>query len=89
LKERILRHVILNWIPESIKLKSIRKGAAYRPMVTFLPPIPKRGTIDLLPQKPSVRYERERKIKLQEEALKSLTASKVAPSTITSAVVAV
>ncbi|GJJ68680.1 hypothetical protein EMPS_01026 [Entomortierella parvispora] len=70
LKERIIRHVVLNWIPESLKLKEIRKGAAYRPMVTFLPPIPKRGKIDLLPQKPSERYEREQKKKQEEEALK-------------------
>jgi len=76
LKERIIRHVALNWIPESIKRKGLTKGAAYRPIVTFLPPVPKRGKIDLLPQKPSVRYEREQKKRRDEEALKSQTATK-------------
>ncbi|GJJ68682.1 hypothetical protein EMPS_01028 [Entomortierella parvispora] len=87
LMERIIRHVILNWVPESLKLKEIRKGAAYRPMVTFLPPIPKRGNIDLLPQKPSARYEREQKKK--EEALKNHTATEAASSTQATPVLAV
>jgi len=88
LKERIIRHVVLNWIPESIKRREVYKGAAYRPIVN-LPPVPKRGTIDLLPQKPSARYEREQRKRREEEALKSQTASEVASSTITSPVVTV
>ncbi|GJJ68679.1 hypothetical protein EMPS_01025 [Entomortierella parvispora] len=75
LKERIIRHVALNWVPESLKLKEIRKGAAYRPMVTFLPPIPKRGKIDILLQKPSKRYEREQRKKREEMTLKSQSTS--------------
>jgi len=58
-------------------------------MVSFLPPIPKRGKLDLLPQKPSVRYEREQKKKQEEEALKSATATEDMSSAITSPAVAV
>ncbi|GJJ68652.1 hypothetical protein EMPS_00998 [Entomortierella parvispora] len=89
LKERIIRHVVLNWIPESIKLKELHRGFAYRPMVTFLPPIPKRGTIDLLPQKPSVRYEREQLKKKEEEALKSQATAEDVSSLIEPPVVTV
>ncbi|GJJ68649.1 hypothetical protein EMPS_00995 [Entomortierella parvispora] len=74
LKERIIRHMVLNWIPESVKVKGILKGSAYRPIATFLPPPLKRGTIDLLPQKPCVRYEREQKTKQAEEALQNQSA---------------
>ncbi|GJJ68647.1 hypothetical protein EMPS_00993 [Entomortierella parvispora] len=84
LKERIIRHIILNWIPESVKIKELHKGAAYRPMVTFLPPIPKKGKIELLPQKPSVRYEREQKKKAEEEALKSQAVAEDVPYPIVS-----
>ena len=83
MKERIIRYVVLNWIPESIKLREIRKGAAYRPLVTFLPPVPKRGNIDLLPQKPSVRYAREQKKKQEGEALKSQAVVEEVPSAVT------
>lgn len=54
--ERIIRHVVLNWIPEFIKRKEVFKGAAYRRIITFLPPVPKRGSIDVLPQTLYVRY---------------------------------
>jgi len=86
--ERIIRHVLLNWIPESIKLKEIHKSASYRPMITFLPPIPKRGKVDLLPQKPSVRYEREQKKRQEEEALKNQTVVEGASSLIAAPTVA-
>ncbi|GJJ74641.1 hypothetical protein EMPS_06999 [Entomortierella parvispora] len=89
LQERILRHVLLNWMPESIQRREIHKGFAYRPMVAFLPPIPKRGKIDLLPQKPSVRYEREQKKKREEEALKSQAAAAEDVSPAVAPVVAV
>ncbi|GJJ68651.1 hypothetical protein EMPS_00997 [Entomortierella parvispora] len=89
LTERVVRHVILNWVPESFKLKEIRKGAAYRPMVAFLPPIPKRGTIDLLPQKPSRRYEREQKKKREEEVLKNQIMTESVSSAIATPVVSV
>ncbi|GJJ68650.1 hypothetical protein EMPS_00996 [Entomortierella parvispora] len=86
--ERVIRHVVLNWVPESIKLKELFKSAAYRPMVTFLPPIPKRGTIDLLPQKPSPRYEREQK-KKREEALKNNAGAESMSSVAASPVVTI
>ncbi|GJJ74642.1 hypothetical protein EMPS_07000 [Entomortierella parvispora] len=88
LQERILRHVLLNWMPESIQRREIHKGFAYRPMVAFLPPIPKRGKIDLLPQKPSVRYEREQKKKREEEALKNKAAAEDGSSVTVSPIVA-
>ena len=81
--------MLLNWVPESLKQKEIRRGAAYRPMVAFLPPIPKKGKIDLLPQKPSARYAREQKKKQVEEVFKSQTAAEDTSSVITSPVVAV
>ncbi|GJJ68648.1 hypothetical protein EMPS_00994 [Entomortierella parvispora] len=87
LKERLIRHVVLNWIPQSIKLKEIRRGSAYRPIVTFLPPPPQRGTIVLLPQKQSVRYEKEQKKKQEEEALKGQISAKDVSSTASPAVV--
>jgi len=59
--ERIIRKIAFNWIPASIKDASMRKDAAYRPQLNFLPLAPKRGTIDVLPQRPSRRYEEEKK----------------------------
>jgi len=80
--------MVLNWIPESVKIKGILKGSAYRPIATFLPPAPKRGTIELLPQKQSVRYEREQKKIQEEESLKSqAVAEDVSSAAVSSAVV--
>lgn len=45
------------------------KSAAYRPQIAFLPEAPRRGTVDLLPLKPSVRYTLE-----QEEKKKAVAA---------------
>ncbi|GJJ68653.1 hypothetical protein EMPS_00999 [Entomortierella parvispora] len=69
LSERFIRYVAMNLVPQSVKMKNLRKGSAYRPQANFLPLAPKRGTCEVLPQKPSKRYEREQKQK-QEEALK-------------------
>lgn len=89
MKERIIRHVALKLVPASIKRKEVNKGAAYRPTIAFLPEVPKRGTLRLLPQKPSVRYEREQKKRKEEEALKNQTAVEGSSSTITPPVVVV
>ncbi|KAG0010191.1 hypothetical protein BGZ80_001696 [Entomortierella chlamydospora] len=57
--ERILRKVVLGYMPKSILLKSMNKELSYRPQASFLPLAPKRGTMDILPQKPSKRYQEE------------------------------
>ncbi|KAG0293460.1 hypothetical protein BGZ96_002802 [Linnemannia gamsii] len=58
--ERILRRVILNWLPESMKRKQLQKDTAYRPQVNFLPLAPKRGTLEIIPQRPSMRAQKEK-----------------------------
>ncbi|KAK3847063.1 MAG: hypothetical protein J3R72DRAFT_432998 [Linnemannia gamsii] len=57
--ERIIRHVVLNYLPESVKVKGGYKGMEYRPQAVFLPQVPVRGTGFVLPQKVSERYQRE------------------------------
>ncbi|KAG0280765.1 hypothetical protein BGZ95_008791 [Linnemannia exigua] len=59
--ERILRIVVFNWLPESVKLKGSIKGVECRPQVSFLPRTPNRGTGLVLPQKSSQRYLEEQK----------------------------
>ncbi|KAF9343933.1 hypothetical protein BGX26_005012 [Mortierella sp. AD094] len=60
--ERILRKVILNCLPKSIQYKSMAAEMAYRPQASFLPLAPTRGTLDILPQKPSKRYQEEQEL---------------------------
>ena len=50
---------------ESLKKKALLKDAPYRPQLAFLPLDSKRGTRHVHPQKPSKRYEGERRKKLQ------------------------
>ncbi|KAG0372895.1 hypothetical protein BGX24_012437 [Mortierella sp. AD032] len=57
--EQMLRHVIFNWLPKSMQKKQLQKDSAYRPQANFLPPAPKRGTIDIIPQAPSKRIQKE------------------------------
>ncbi|KAG0293469.1 hypothetical protein BGZ96_002811 [Linnemannia gamsii] len=57
--ERILRHVLFNWIPRSFQMKQISKESAYRPQANFLPRVLKRGTLEVVPQKPSRRVFQE------------------------------
>lgn len=64
--ERILRQVVFNWLPKSTMQKQLQKNTAYRPQANFLPQAPKRGTLDIIPQQPSKRIQRE-----QEEAKKT------------------
>ncbi|KAG0044410.1 hypothetical protein BGZ83_010355 [Gryganskiella cystojenkinii] len=68
--ERVVRYVILNWLPQSIKNKALIKDARYRPQLAFMPLAPKRGTVSVLPQKPSTRYEEEQRKKREEEERK-------------------
>ncbi|KAF9993263.1 hypothetical protein BGZ80_001695 [Entomortierella chlamydospora] len=60
--ERLVRKVVLNYLPKSIQQKSMFKDLAYRPQASFLPQVPKRGINDVLPQKPSKRYQEEQKL---------------------------
>lgn len=48
--------------------KQLQKNTAYRPQANFLPQAPKRGTLDIIPQQPSKRIQRE-----QEEVKKIAT----------------
>ncbi|OAQ29370.1 FAD/NAD(P)-binding domain-containing protein [Linnemannia elongata AG-77] len=57
--ERALRQVVFNWMPKSMQMKQLLKDTAYRPQANFLPPAPKRGTMDTIPQKPSRRIREE------------------------------
>ncbi|OAQ29403.1 FAD/NAD(P)-binding domain-containing protein [Linnemannia elongata AG-77] len=70
--ERALRHILFNWIPRSMQSRQMSKEGAYRPQANFLPQAPRRGTLDVIPQKPSKRIQRE-----QEEAKKIATAAAI------------
>ncbi|OAQ29402.1 hypothetical protein K457DRAFT_19209, partial [Linnemannia elongata AG-77] len=41
--------------------KQMPKDTAYRPQANFLPQAPKRGTMDVIPQRPSKRFEQDKK----------------------------
>ncbi|KAF9279827.1 hypothetical protein BGZ68_007665 [Mortierella alpina] len=69
--ERIIRHVVFNYMPKSVQMKNVSKGTAYRPQASFLPLVPKRGTCPVMPQKPSKRYLEE------QEKAKAATATAV------------
>ncbi|KAF9115431.1 hypothetical protein BGX27_007806 [Mortierella sp. AM989] len=58
--ERLLRKAVFGWMPKWLEEILQNKSAAYQPQVTFLPPVPKRGTIKLIPQKESKRYQEEK-----------------------------
>ncbi|KAG0072382.1 hypothetical protein BGZ89_006656 [Linnemannia elongata] len=53
--EKIVRHLILNFVPTSVKARQFSKAAAYRPQVAFLPSVTDRGLIKALPNRPSKR----------------------------------
>ncbi|KAF9146904.1 hypothetical protein BG015_011480 [Linnemannia schmuckeri] len=70
--ERILRQVVFNWLPKSVQEKQLSKDTAYRPQANFLPLAPKRGTLKIIPQWPSMRISKE------EEEVKKKVAGVVA-----------
>ncbi|KAF9926891.1 hypothetical protein FBU30_003612 [Linnemannia zychae] len=53
--ERVLRQIVFNYLPKSMKMKQLLKDTAYRPQANFLPQAPKRGTVEVIPQNPSKR----------------------------------
>ncbi|KAK5827766.1 hypothetical protein F5H01DRAFT_409512 [Linnemannia elongata] len=69
--ERVLRHVVFNWLPKSLQRKQLIKDTAYRPQANFLPLAPKRGNLDVIPQKPSKRMQKEK----EEEASRTNVAA--------------
>ncbi|KAG9326066.1 hypothetical protein KVV02_000777 [Mortierella alpina] len=54
--ERIVRHAVFNYLPESARTMHLVKELSYRPQATFLPRVSNHGTSEVLPQKPSWRY---------------------------------
>ncbi|KAF9215082.1 hypothetical protein BGZ59_002332 [Podila verticillata] len=54
--ERLMRHVVFNYLPKSFLLNGMIKDGAYRPQVMFMPRVSDRGRVASLPQKPSKRY---------------------------------
>ncbi|KAG0255405.1 hypothetical protein BG011_005151 [Mortierella polycephala] len=60
-RERALRHILLNYIPEWVQNRNYAKQAEYRPQAAFLPLVENRGTGHVLPQKASRRYAEELK----------------------------
>ncbi|KAG0293463.1 hypothetical protein BGZ96_002805 [Linnemannia gamsii] len=59
LSERIVRHVVFNWLPKGIQHRQFLKDTAYRPQANFLPQAPKRGSLEVIPQRPSIRIPKE------------------------------
>ncbi|KAF9900419.1 hypothetical protein EC991_007353 [Linnemannia zychae] len=58
--ERVLRQIVFNWMPKSLQKKQMNKDSAYRPQANFLPQAPRRGTVDVIPQNPSKRLQKEK-----------------------------
>ncbi|KAG9325641.1 hypothetical protein KVV02_000666 [Mortierella alpina] len=57
--ERLLRHIVFGYLPQSMLHKDTVKAASYRPQCNYLPLTPNHGTCSVLPQKPSKRYQEE------------------------------
>ncbi|KAF9434221.1 hypothetical protein BGZ76_008374 [Entomortierella beljakovae] len=54
--ERMLRHLVFNYLPLSVLTRDVIREASYRPQVTFLPQAPTRGTTYVQPVKSSSKY---------------------------------
>ena len=57
--EKLVRHVVFNYLPDSFQEARLAKSHMYRPQASFLPTVPFRGSAPVLPLIPSKRYERE------------------------------
>ena len=73
--EKVIRQVVLNFLPAPIWEAKLAKSSQYRPQIAFLETVPTRGTASVLPLIPSERYQRE-----QEEAKKTRTENEQAVS---------
>ncbi|KAK3848476.1 MAG: hypothetical protein J3R72DRAFT_500237 [Linnemannia gamsii] len=58
--ERILRHMVFHWLPGSKLNDQMQKESAFRPQANFMPQAPRRGTVPVVPQKPSKRIQKEK-----------------------------
>ncbi|KAF9984940.1 hypothetical protein BGZ75_003511 [Mortierella antarctica] len=56
MRDRIVRRMVLNYLPELAKRSNLIKKLSYRPQAAFLPQVPNHGISKVLPQKPSWRY---------------------------------
>ncbi|KAF9912275.1 hypothetical protein EC991_000167 [Linnemannia zychae] len=59
--EKFMRKAVLAWLPKSFEKSNLTKAGSYRPQASFLPQAPVRGTVPVLPQKSSKRYQEELK----------------------------
>ncbi|KAG0082409.1 hypothetical protein BGZ93_009475 [Podila epicladia] len=66
--ERLMRTLVYS-LPQWAQHKSHLKMATYRPLITFLPPVPNTSNLKLLPQKPSQRYAKEQAAKASSEVV--------------------
>ncbi|KAG0361772.1 hypothetical protein BGZ54_008973 [Gamsiella multidivaricata] len=57
--QRVARHVLFNYMPESTMQHIYAKKSAYRPQINWMPFVENRGTGPVLPQKLSRRYTEE------------------------------
>lgn len=57
--EKFMRKAVLAWLPKSFEKSNLTKAGSYRPQASFIPQAPVRGTVPVLPQKPSKRYQEE------------------------------
>ncbi|KAG9319900.1 hypothetical protein KVV02_007265 [Mortierella alpina] len=58
-KEKILRKIVLNYMPSWLEQRNYTKQAAYRPQITWMPFAENHGSGPVLAQKPSKRYQTE------------------------------
>ncbi|KAF9320142.1 hypothetical protein BG003_007123 [Podila horticola] len=56
--ERLVRGIVYN-LPKWIQARNYMRMASYRPLITFLPPVPNTTNLKLQPQNPSKRYAKE------------------------------
>ena len=83
--------MVLGYASDFFQRRNYAKTLNYRPQATFLPLVPDRGTIPILPQKPSLRYAAEQAVLAKQGAgvgaEASLVSSHVETVVDTSAVV--
>ncbi|KAG0248060.1 hypothetical protein BG011_000564 [Mortierella polycephala] len=51
--QKLMRNIVCRLLPSSALSRDVNKEASYRPQVSFLPQTPKRGTMDVQPQRAS------------------------------------
>ncbi|KAF9115430.1 hypothetical protein BGX27_007805 [Mortierella sp. AM989] len=65
--EKFARKLVFNWMPGWLEKSTLTKAAAYQPQVTFIPFVPKKGTINVKPQKPSKKFLEEQRLNKERE----------------------